>query len=38
MNGYESLTNQIKKAYRFSRIVTNLADNFDFEYSSTKVQ
>ena len=38
MNCYESLTSHIKKANRFSRIVTILADNFDFEYSSAKVQ
>ena len=29
MTCYESLMSQIKKAYRFSRIVTNLTDNFD---------
>ena len=34
MNCYESLMSQIKKAYRFSRIVTNLVDNLTCKYTA----
>ena len=34
MNCYESLMSQIKKAYRFSRIVTNLVDNLTSKYTA----